>query len=68
MQGTIKWYNDTKGFGFISPEDGGADTFVHHSALDASLPDRLEGVRVSFDLIPSPKRSGTFCASAVKPL
>jgi CspA family cold shock protein len=63
--GTIKWFNDVKGFGFIEQDDGGADTFVHHSALSHDLPDKLDGVRVSFDLIPSPKRSGQFCAANV---
>ena len=63
--GTIKWFSDTKGFGFIEQDDGGADAFVHASALSDGLPDKLDGVRVSFDLIPSPKRSGQFCASNV---
>ena len=50
--GTVKWFNATKGFGFISPEDGSKDVFVHHSAIRngggyASL---NEGQRVSFEV------------------
>ena len=49
--GTVKWFNSTKGFGFIEPENGGADVFVHISAVQASGMDGLdEGQKVSFDL------------------
>ena len=49
--GTVKWFNSTKGFGFIEPEDGGADVFVHITAVQASGMDGLEeSQKVSFDL------------------
>ncbi|WP_411289018.1 cold-shock protein [Phenylobacterium sp.] len=49
--GTVKWFNSTKGFGFIEPEDGGKDVFVHISAVEkAGLSSLNEGQRVSFEL------------------
>ena len=49
--GTVKWFNSTKGFGFIQPEDGGKDVFVHVSAVErAGLRGLNEGQRVSFEL------------------
>ncbi|MCB8879974.1 cold-shock protein [Acidisoma cellulosilytica] len=49
--GTVKWFNATKGYGFIQPEDGGADVFVHISAVQrAGLGGLNEGQKVSFDL------------------
>jgi CspA family cold shock protein len=49
--GTVKWFNPMKGFGFIQPENGGSDTFVHISALErAGLTTLNEGARVSYDL------------------
>jgi len=47
--GTVKWFNDEKGFGFISPEDGSADLFVHQSALPSGERTLAEGTKVSFD-------------------
>ncbi len=49
--GTVKWFNSTKGFGFIQPEDGGKDVFVHISAVErAGLRGLNEGQRLSFEL------------------
>lgn len=49
--GTVKWFNATKGFGFIEPEDGSADVFVHISAVErAGLGTLSEGQRVSYEL------------------
>jgi CspA family cold shock protein len=49
--GTVKWFNATKGYGFIAPDDGSKDAFVHISAVErAGLSSLNEGQRVSFDL------------------
>jgi CspA family cold shock protein len=56
--GTVKFFNTSKGFGFIAPEDGGKDVFVHASALEAARMTSLnEGDRVSFDTQPDAKGS-----------
>ena len=58
--GTVKWFNSTKGFGFLQPEDGGADVFVHISAVErAGMSNLAEGQRVSFELERDPKRGKT---------
>jgi len=50
--GTVKWFNPTKGFGFIQPEDGSDDVFVHISAVEKSeLTSLVEGQRVSFEVV-----------------
>src|ERR1700744_101746 len=50
--GTVKWFNATKGFGFIQPDDGGKDVFVHISAVErAGLPDLNEGQSIEYEVI-----------------
>jgi CspA family cold shock protein len=64
--GTVKWFNTTKGYGFIQPEEGGADVFVHISAVQrAGLPGLNEGQRVSYEL---QKERGKTAAVNLKPL
>lgn len=54
--GTVKWFNDAKGFGFIAPEDGGSDVFVHYSAIDAKgFRSLQEGQRVGYEVTQGPK-------------
>jgi CspA family cold shock protein len=55
-QGTVKWFNSEKGFGFITPDDGGADVFAHFSAIASSGYRSLEeNQRVSFEITQGPK-------------
>ncbi|GJD57476.1 cold-shock protein [Methylobacterium dankookense] len=49
--GTVKWFNETKGFGFIQPDDGGKDVFVHISAVErANMRTLVEGQKISYEL------------------
>ena len=54
--GTVKWFNDAKGFGFIKPDDGGDDLFAHFSAIQSQgFKTLTENQRVSFDVVQGPK-------------
>src|SRR5215470_13126733 len=68
--GTVKWFNATKGYGFIQPDDGGNDVFVHISAVErAGLGTLREGQKVSYEVVPdrrSASRRPTTCASPDK--
>jgi CspA family cold shock protein len=56
--GTVKWFNETKGYGFIQPDDGGKDVFVHISAVErAGMRNLIEGQKISYE-IQTDKRSG----------
>jgi CspA family cold shock protein len=51
-KGTVKWFNATKGFGFIQPDDGGADVFVHISAVErAGMRDIVEGQKLAYEMV-----------------
>jgi CspA family cold shock protein len=64
--GTVKWFNATKGFGFIQPDDGSKDAFVHISAVErAGLNNLVEGQKIQFDLV-SDKRSGKLSAENLR--
>ena len=55
--GTVKWFNGTKGFGFIQPDDGGQDVFVHISAVEkAGLRDLADGQKISYEVVVDQRR------------
>ena len=65
-QGTVKWFNDQKGFGFIQPDDGGKDVFVHISAVErAGMRSLSEGQKVSYEIV-ADRRSGKSSADNLK--
>jgi CspA family cold shock protein len=64
--GTVKWFNGTKGFGFIQPDDGGQDVFVHISAVErAGMRDLRDGQKISYELVQD-KRSGKMSADNLR--
>ncbi len=68
INGTVKWFNFDKGFGFIAPDDGSKDAFVHISAVErCGLGDLREGQKLSFELV-SDRKSGKMTADNLKVL
>jgi len=66
VTGTVKWFNDAKGYGFISPDDGSADVFVHFSAInDDGFRSLAEGQKVSYEVENGPKGPQASQVSAV---
>jgi CspA family cold shock protein len=66
--GTVKWFNAQKGYGFIHPDDGGKDVFVHISAVErAGLQGLNEGQKVSFEVV-ADKRTGKSSAESLRTL
>lgn len=64
--GTVKWFNKAKGFGFVAPDEGGDDVFVHISAVKAAgLNDLVEEQRISYDLVEGP--NGRMTAGNIAP-
>ena len=56
ITGTVKWFNETKGYGFITPQDGSKDVFVHYSAIQGGgFKSLVEGQKVTFDVEQGPK-------------
>ena len=68
IKGTVKWFNAQKGFGFIAPDTGGNDAFVHISAVERSgLGDLREGQKIGFELV-ADSRSGKMSADSLQAL
>lgn len=65
--GTVKWFNATKGFGFIQPDDGGADVFVHISAVErAGMRALNDGQKIAYELVKD-RKSGKMSADNLQP-
>ncbi len=65
-KGTVKWFNGQKGFGFIQPDDGANDVFVHISAVErAGMSSLDEGQKISFDLV-ADRKTGKSCAENLR--
>jgi cold shock protein len=65
-QGTVKWFNDQKGFGFIQPDDGSKDVFVHISAVErAGMRSLSEGQKISYEIV-ADRRTGKSSADNLK--
>jgi len=66
IRGTVKWFNESKGFGFITREDGEKDCFVHHTGIQGEgIKNLAEGQKVEFDVVQGPK--GLQAANVTKP-
>ncbi len=66
--GTVKWFNSAKGFGFIQPDAGGPDVFVHISAVErAGIRDLNEGQKIAYEIV-ADKRTGKSSADNLKPV
>ena len=64
--GTVKWFNETKGYGFIQPDDGGKDVFVHISAVErAGMRNLIEGQKIDYD-VENDRRTGKESAGNLK--
>jgi CspA family cold shock protein len=65
-QGTVKWFNSQKGFGFIQPDDGGKDVFVHISAVErAGMSNLNEGQKISYEVV-ADRRTGKSSADQLR--
>ena len=64
-KGKVKWFNSTKGYGFIEPDEGGSDAFIHISSVqDAGLSELVEGQAVEYDM--EEAKNGKLCAMNIK--